>query len=108
VPPDWLQDLCAYWADGYDWRGCPALLNAAPQFTTDIDGVRIHFLHVRSPHAKGAVPRRTRPLIDPVATGGDPSDAFHVVCPSPPGYGFSGKPTEAAGDRSASRGRGRR
>jgi hypothetical protein len=52
VPPDWLQDLCAYWADGYDWRGCRARLNAAPQFTIDIDGVRIHFLHVRSPHAQ--------------------------------------------------------
>jgi pimeloyl-ACP methyl ester carboxylesterase len=106
VPLSYLQDLCRYWADGYDWRACEARLNALPQYRTTIDGLAIHFLHVRSPHP-GALPliithgwpgsvveflKAIGPLTDPSAHGGDPADAFHVVCPSLPGYAFSGKP----------------
>jgi len=98
-----LQELCGYWRDGYDWRRCEARLNALGQFVTVIDELPIHFLHVRSPHAQAmplilthgwpgsvlefleVIPR----LIDPP----DPADAFHVVAPSLPGFGFSGKPT---------------
>jgi len=113
IPLSYLRDLCAYWADGYDWRAREARLNDFPQFTTSIgvDGCEpldIHFLHVRSPH-DGAMPLVMThgwpgsiaefqdvigPLTDPTAHGGDASDAFHVVCPSLPGYGFSGQPTE--------------
>jgi pimeloyl-ACP methyl ester carboxylesterase len=108
VPLSYLQELCAYWADGYDWRACEARLNAVEQFTTPIDGLDLHFLHVRSPEP-GALPLLIShgwpgsvlefldvigPLTDPVAHGGDAADAFHVVCPSLPGFGFSGKPTE--------------
>jgi epoxide hydrolase len=108
VPLDWLKDLCGYWADGYDWRRLEARLNSLPQFTTELDGVEVHFLHLPSPHA-GALPLILThgwpgsvvefldvfaPLADPVAYGGDPSDAFHVVCPSLPGFAFSGKPVE--------------
>ncbi len=107
VPLAWLQSLCQHWREGYDWRRCEARLNALPQFTTAIDGLDVHFLHVRSPHPD-AVPLVlthgwpggvvefldvVEPLADPVAHGGDARDAFHVVCPSLPGYGFSGKPT---------------
>jgi epoxide hydrolase len=107
VPLRYLQDLCAYWADGYDWRSREARLNAFPQFKTTIDSLGIHFLHVRSPE-KGALPlvlthgwpgsiveflEVIGPLTDPAAHGGDPADAFDVVCPSLPGYGFSDKPT---------------
>jgi epoxide hydrolase len=106
VPLAYLRDLCAYWADGYDWRATEARLNALPQFRTTIDGLAIHFIHVRSPHP-GALPliithgwpgsvieflKVIGPLSDPAAHGGGPADAFHVVCPSLPGYGFSGKP----------------
>jgi hypothetical protein len=106
VPLGYLQDLCRYWADGYDWRASEARLNALPQYRTEIDGLAIHFLHVRSPHP-GALPliithgwpgsvveflKVIGPLADPSAHGGDPADAFHVVCPSLPGYAFSGKP----------------
>jgi epoxide hydrolase len=106
VPLGYLRDLCGYWADGYDWRATEARLNALPQFRTNIDGLGIHLLHVRSPHA-GALPlvvthgwpgsiveflKVIGPLTDPTAHGGDPADAFHVVCPSLPGYGFSDKP----------------
>ena len=106
VPLAYLQDLCRYWADGYDWRATEARLNALPQFRIEIDGLRIHFLHVRSPHA-GALPllithgwpgsiveflKGIGPLTDPTGHGGDAADAFHVVCPSLPGYGFSDKP----------------
>jgi pimeloyl-ACP methyl ester carboxylesterase len=106
VPLAYLQDLCGYWADGYDWRACEARLNALPQYRTEIDGLAIHFLHVRSPHP-GALPliithgwpgsvvefgKVIGPLTDPAAHGGDPADAFHLVCPSLPGYAFSGKP----------------
>jgi pimeloyl-ACP methyl ester carboxylesterase len=106
VPLSYVQDLCRYWAGGYDWRVCEARLNALPQFMTEIDGLPIHFLHVRSPYP-GALPlivthgwpgsvieflKVIGPLSDPPANGGDAADAFHVVCPSLPGYGFSGKP----------------
>ncbi|HEY2688318.1 MAG TPA: epoxide hydrolase [Streptosporangiaceae bacterium] len=108
VPLAYLQELCRYWADGYDWRATEARLNALPQFLTGIDGLDIHFLHVRSPHP-GALPlilthgwpgsiieflKVIGPLSDPTAHGGDAADAFHVVCPSLPGYGFSGKPAQ--------------
>ena len=109
VPLDYLRALCEYWRDGYDWRAAEARLNEFPQFRTEIDGVDIHFLHVRSPHEDarplimthgwpGSVVEFLKvigPLTDPVAYGGDAADAFHLVCPSLPGYGFSGKPARA-------------
>jgi pimeloyl-ACP methyl ester carboxylesterase len=106
APLAWVRDLCQYWASGYDWRAREARLNSFPQFRTSVDGLDLHFLHVRSPH-DGALPliltsgwpgsvtefsRVIGPLTDPAGHGGDPADAFHVVCPSLPGYGFSGKP----------------
>jgi pimeloyl-ACP methyl ester carboxylesterase len=109
VPLDYLRDLCGYWLERYDWRAAEARLNGFPQFRTDIDGLDFHFLHVRSPH-EGARPlimthgwpgsvvefhKVIGPLTDPVAHGGAAADAFHVVCPSLPGYGFSGKPASA-------------
>jgi pimeloyl-ACP methyl ester carboxylesterase len=102
-----LQELVRYWGSGYDWRKAEAKLNALPQFTTNIDGVDIHFIHVRSRH-KNALPlivthgwpgsiieqlKIIAPLTDPTAHGGRAEDAFDVVIPSLPGYGFSGKPT---------------
>lgn len=113
VPLAYLQELVAHWADGYDWRAREARLNRFPQFLTSVsvDGcepVDIHLVHARSPH-EGALPLVIThgwpgsvaelhdvigPLVDPVAHGGDAADAFHVVCPSLPGYGFSGKPAE--------------
>jgi pimeloyl-ACP methyl ester carboxylesterase len=109
VPVDWLRDLCAYWQDGYDWRRCEAQLNALPQFTTELDALRIHFIHVPSPSPDALPLVMTHgwpgsvveffdvigPLADPAEHGDDPADAFHVVCPSLPGYGFSEKPSEA-------------
>jgi pimeloyl-ACP methyl ester carboxylesterase len=107
IPLAYLRDVCAYWAEKYDWRAREARLNAFPQFKTAIDDVGIHFLHVRSPH-EDALPlvithgwpgsvvefhKVIGPLTDPTAHGGDASDAFHVVAPSLPGYGFSDKPT---------------
>lgn len=117
TPLDVLQGLTEYWRDGYDWRLCEDRLNAQGQFMTEIDGLDIHFLHVRSPH-ENALPliithgwpgsviefmRIIGPLTDPVAHGGKAEDAFHVIAPSLPGYGFSGKPTQAGwgGDRIA-------
>jgi len=103
-----LQALARYWTTDYDWRKVEAKLNALPQFTTEIDGVEIHFIHVRSPH-EDALPLimthgwpgsvielldTVGPLTDPTAHGGTPEDAFHLVLPSLPGYGFSGTPTE--------------
>ncbi|MER6590986.1 epoxide hydrolase family protein [Micromonospora purpureochromogenes] len=103
-----VQELARYWMDEYDWRRCEARLNALPQFTTEIDGVEIHFIHVRSRH-ENALPlimthgwpgsvvellETVGPLTDPTAHGGTPDDAFHLVLPSLPGYGFSGEPTE--------------
>ncbi|MEV0825071.1 epoxide hydrolase family protein [Nonomuraea rubra] len=106
VPLDYLRELCRYWADEYDWRATERRLNALPQFRTSIDGLGIHFLHVRSPHEDslpivlthgwpGSIVEFLKvigPLTDPAAYGGDARDAFHVVCPSLPGYGFSDKP----------------
>ncbi|HZK99556.1 MAG TPA: alpha/beta fold hydrolase [Caulobacteraceae bacterium] len=102
-----VQALCAHWKDGYDWRRCEARLNGLGQFKTEIDGLDIHFLHVRSKHADalpliithgwpGSVIEFMKvigPLTDPEAHGGTAADAFHVIAPSLPGYGFSGKPT---------------
>jgi pimeloyl-ACP methyl ester carboxylesterase len=102
-----MQELARYWATDYDWRKVEAKLNALPQFTTEIDGLDIHFIHVRSEH-ENALPlivnhgwpgsiieqlKIIEPLTDPTAHGASASDAFHVVIPSMPGYGFSGKPT---------------
>jgi pimeloyl-ACP methyl ester carboxylesterase len=102
-----LQELVRYWGTGYDWRNAEAKLNALPQFTTTIDGLDIHFIHVRSRH-ENALPviithgwpgsvleliKVSGPLTDPTAHGGSAEDAFDVVIPSVPGYGFSGKPT---------------
>ena len=103
-----LQALARYWSDEYDWRRVERRLNALPQFTTEIDGVEIHFIHVRSPHENAMPLIMTHgwpgsvielldtigPLTDPTAHGGSAEDAFHVVLPSLPGYGFSGEPTE--------------
>ena len=103
-----LRELVRYWTTEYDWRKCEARLNALPQFTTEIDGVDIHFIHVRSRH-ENALPlimthgwpgsviellETVGPLTDPTAHGGTAGDAFHLVLPSLPGYGFSGRPTE--------------
>jgi pimeloyl-ACP methyl ester carboxylesterase len=107
-----LQELVRYWGSGYDWRKAEAKLNALPQFTTNIDGVDIHFIHVRSRH-KNALPvivthgwpgsvieqlKIIGPLTDPTAHGGSAGDAFDVVIPSVPGYGFSGRPTGTGWD----------
>ena len=104
VPTAYLRELAAYWASGYDWRAEEAALNAYPQFITTIDGAGVHFLHVRSAE-ESATPLlllhgwpgsivefldMIGPLTDPAAHGGDPADAFHLVIPSLPGYGFSG------------------
>jgi pimeloyl-ACP methyl ester carboxylesterase len=107
IPLAFVQDLAAYWRDEYDFAAAEARLNAWPQFTTRVDDIDVHFVHVRSPepHAlplvithgwPGSVVEFSDvigPLTDPVAHGGDAADAFHVVCPSLPGYAFSGKPS---------------
>jgi epoxide hydrolase len=109
VPLDYLRELCRYWAEDYDWRATETRLNDLPQFRTVIDGVGIHFLHVRSPHPSALPVVMTHgwpgsiieflkvigPLTDPTAHGGEAADAFHVVCPSLPGYGFSDKPARS-------------
>ena len=107
-----LQALARYWTTEYDWRKAEAQLNALPQFTTTIDGVDIHFLHVKSPH-ENALPLimthgwpgsviellgTVGPLTDPTTHGGRAEDAFDLVLPSLPGYGFSGEPTELGWD----------
>jgi pimeloyl-ACP methyl ester carboxylesterase len=103
-----MQELCRYWATEYDWRRCEAKLNALPQFMTEIDGVDIHFIHVKSSHPDALPLIMTHgwpgsvvelldtvgPLTDPTAFGGRAEDAFHLVLPSVPGYGFSAEPTE--------------
>src|SRR5688572_11105004 len=103
-----LQEIVRYWGTDYDWRKVEARLNALPMFMTEIDGVDIHFIHVRSKHANalplivthgwpGSVIEQLKiidPLTNPTAHGGSASDAFHLVIPSMPGYGFSGKPTD--------------
>ena len=103
-----VQELARYWTTDHDWRAFEAKLNALPQYTTDIDGVEIHFIHVRSQHENALPLIMTHgwpgsvvellgvvgPLTDPTAHGGRAEDAFHLVLPSLPGYGFSGEPTE--------------
>ena len=107
VPLAMIQELARYWATDYDWRKCEAKLNARPQFITEIDGLDVHFIHVRSKHENalplivthgwpGSVIEQLKiidPLTNPTAHGASASDAFHLVIPSLPGYGFSGKPT---------------
>jgi pimeloyl-ACP methyl ester carboxylesterase len=107
VPLATVQKLARYWATEYDWRKVEARLNAVPNFITEIDGLDIHFIHVRSKHEKalpvivthgwpGSIIEQLKliePLTNPTAHGGSAADAFHVVIPSIPGYGFSGKPT---------------
>ena len=109
VPFGDVQELAGYWATEYDWRRCEATLNALPHFITEIDGLDIHFIHVRSRHEDalplivthgwpGSIIEQLKiigPLTDPTAHGAAASDAFHLVIPSLPGYGFSGKPTAA-------------
>ncbi len=110
VPVAYLKELAEYWQTGYDWRSAERYLNKFPQFLTEIDGAQVHFLHIRSSEP-GAMPLILThgwpgsfvefidvigPLADPAAHGGDPADAFHVVIPTLPGYGFSG-PTGQAG-----------
>jgi len=107
-----MRKLARYWAGEYDWRRAEAKLNALPQFLTEIDGLDIHFIHVRSKH-EHALPliithgwpgsviemlKIIEPLTNPTAHGGNAADAFHVVIPSIPGYGFSGKPTATGWD----------
>jgi pimeloyl-ACP methyl ester carboxylesterase len=109
-----LRELARYWTTEYDWRACETRLNSLPQFTTEIDGVEIHFIHVRSRH-ENALPlimthgwpgsviellETIGPLTDPTAHGGTADDAFHLVLPSLPGYGFSAEPTELGWDAS--------
>src|SRR3990170_1179467 len=103
-----MTEVARYWANEYDWRKCEAQLNALPHFITEIDGLDIHFIHVRSKHENalplivthgwpGSVIEQLKiidPLTNPTAHGASASDAFHLVIPSMPGYGFSGKPTE--------------
>jgi len=112
VPLDYLKDLTEYWATSYDWRIQEKALNEFPQFTTVIDDQNVHFLHARSSEP-GALPLLIThgwpgsiaefldiidPLVNPVAHGGDPADAFHVIAPSIPGFGFSGPTTEPGWD----------
>jgi len=108
IPLDYVRKVCEYWASDYDWRKTEARLNALPQFQTDLDGVNIHFLHIRSRH-EDAIPlvlthgwpgsiveflKVIPALTDPTAHGGEATDAFHLVCPTLPGYGFSGQPKQ--------------
>ena len=107
-----MQELARYWGTDYDWRKVEARLNALPQFITEIDGLDIHFIHVRSKHENalplivthgwpGSITEQMKiidPLTNPTAHGGNASDAFHVVIPSMPGYGFSGRPATTGWD----------
>jgi microsomal epoxide hydrolase len=108
----YLRRLCGHWRDGFDWRATEAALNSWPQFTTEVDTQRVHFIHARSPHP-AALPlllthgwpgsvlefmKVLGPLTDPTAHGGSTGDAFHVVCPSMPGYTFSGPTHDARWD----------
>ena len=109
VPLAMAQELARYWSTQYDWRTCEAKLNALPQFITEIDGLDIHFIHVRSRHDDalplivtygwpGSIVEQLKiidPLTNPTAHGASGSDAFHLVIPSIPGFGFSGKSTTA-------------
>ena len=112
VPLAMLQELARYWAEDYDWRTCEAKLNALPHFITEIDGLDIHFIHVRSQHENalplivthgwpGSIVEQLKiidPLTNPTAHGASASDAFDIVIPSLPGYGFSGKPSGTGWD----------
>jgi hypothetical protein len=112
VPLDYLRELAEYWRTGYDWRKHEARLNQFPQFITTIDGQEVHFVHVRSAEPSalpliiihgwpGSIVEFTRvldPLTDPRSHGGDPVDAFHVIAPSIPGFGFSGPTRETGWD----------
>jgi hypothetical protein len=112
VPLATMQALAGYWATAHDWRKVEATLNSLPQFMTEIDGLELHFLHVRSPHQDalplivthgwpGSIIEQLKligPLTDPTSHGGSPADAFHVVIPSLPGHGFSAKPTTTGWD----------
>src|SRR3954467_11566419 len=112
VPLATMQELARYWASDYDWRTCEARLNALPNFVTEIDGLDIHFIHVRSEH-EDALPmivthgwpgstveqlKIIDPLTKPTENGATAGDAFHLVIPSLPGHGFSGNPTETGWD----------
>jgi pimeloyl-ACP methyl ester carboxylesterase len=112
VPVGYLRELAEYWRSSYDWRAAERMLNQFPQFMDEIDGISVHFLHVRSPEP-GATPMILthgwpgsfaeftsviEPLTDPRAHGGDPDTAFHLVVPSIPGFGFSGRPAEPGWD----------
>jgi hypothetical protein len=115
VPLATIQKLTRYWMTDYGWRTCEANLNALPQFITEIDGLDIHFIHVRSQHEDalplivndgwlGSIIEQLKiidRLTDPTAHGASAADAFHVVIPSMPGYGFSGKPTSTGWGPSA-------
>lgn len=108
IPLAYTQEVCDYWLNSYDWRARETLLNKYPQFMTELNGLDIHFIHARSSHPDARPLLMTHgwpgsivefqkvigPLIDPVAHGGNAEDAFHVVCPALPGYGFSGKPSD--------------
>jgi len=108
IPLAYVQEVCRYWAEEYDWRATETRLNQLDQFRTPLDGLGIHFLHLRSPHDHalplvlthgwpGSIVEFLKvigPLTDPTAHGGEAADAFHLVCPTLPGYGFSDKPTE--------------
>ena len=107
-----MQELARYWGTDYDWRKCEAKLNALPNFITEIDGLDIHFIHVRSQHEDalplivthgwpGSIIEQLKiidPLTNPTAHGASAADAFDLVIPSLPGYGFSGKPTTTGWD----------
>jgi pimeloyl-ACP methyl ester carboxylesterase len=112
VPLELMQELAVYWAGDYDWSKCEAKLNSLPHFITEIDGLDIHFIHLRSEH-EDALPlivthgwpgsiieqlKIIEPLTDPTAHGASASDAFHLVIPSLPGHGFSAKPTATGWD----------
>ena len=106
APLAYVQDVCRYWREDFDWRASERRLNRFSQFTTRLDELDIHFIHQRSPHPQakpllithgwpGSIVefhKVIEPLVDPVAHGGSAADAFHVICPALPGYGFSGKP----------------
>src|SRR2546430_1959802 len=112
VPVDWLRDLCAYWQDEYDWRRCEKTLAGFPQFTTEVHGLGVHFIHVQSPSPDALPLVMTHgwpgsvvefldvigPLADPAAHGGDAAGAIHVVRPSLPGHRFRAKPAGPGGD----------
>jgi pimeloyl-ACP methyl ester carboxylesterase len=108
VPLAYVQEVCAYWAEKYDWRATERRMNAFPQFVTELEGLDIHFIHARSPEPN-ALPlvithgwpgsivefhKVIEPLTNPAKFGGNPADAFHVVAPALPGYGWSGKPSK--------------